>query len=665
MKNKWIALFLILMLCVGLTACGSKQAADRDSASSAASASNSAEASDSGQSSDSEPISDEELNARVNEILSGMTTEQKLAQMMIVALRSDPENTYTTTEITPEYVELLEKYNFGGIILFEGNIEDAEQAVTLIHDSQMAAIKSSPGIPMLIGVDQEGGMVNRVSFGTVSSGNMALAASGETSLTEESADMIGKELKVLGFNLDFAPDADVNSNPNNPIIGVRSFSDDPSIAAEHTGAFVKGLHASGVCAALKHFPGHGNVSEDSHTHLPASDYSLEDLRNCDLIPFKAGIDAGADMIMTAHIQYPGIEKGTYQELYGDEITLPATLSHTIITGILREELGFDGVIVTDSMSMDAIADHFDETDAAVLAINAGVDMLLCPVDLYQGNYIDTFPEMDSYMEKLLERVEAGDIKTEELDDSVSRILKLKLRRGIVDEPFSDALDDQIDRADVTVGCSEHCEKEWRIAERGLTLLKNKGEMLPLDGTDGSHTLILVPDEDRIRTVEYAMDRLEYDILLEPNTVKVLSYRGMWSGDWELQEALSEAKNVLILSDDTEKNDIISSVIEQVHSEKSGKVAILSLGLPYDAACYPEADAIMCAYNSYGLTYDENGDGPFNLNVAVCLCAAFGESVPRGTLPVNIPKLETNDYGESVYTDEVLFERGFGLKNWEE
>ena len=669
MKNKWIAVLLILILSVSLAACGSKQAPGRNSASAASAASGSAsdEASvpGSGESSDSEPGADEELDARVSEILSGMTTEQKLAQMMIVALRSDPENTYTTTELTPEYVDLLKKYDFGGMILFQGNIVDAEQTVTLIRDCQDAVMKSDRRIPMLVGVDQEGGLVNRVTFGTVTPGNMALGAADDTDLTEDSAEILSRELSVLGFNMDFAPDSDVNSNPNNPIIGVRSFSDDPDITAKHTAAFVSGLHRNHVTAVLKHFPGHGNVGEDSHTHLPASDYTLEELRACDLIPFKAGIEAGTDMIMTAHIQYPKIEKETYSSGWdGEDISLPATLSHTIITGLLREEMGYDGIIVTDSMGMDAIAEHFDKTDAAVLAINAGVDMLLCPVDLYQGGYIDTFPDMDSYMEKLMERVEAGDIKTEELDDSVSRIIRLKLKKGIIDEPFSETLDEQIESADVTVGCAEHCEKEWMIAERGLTLLKNKGEMLPLDGTDGRHTLILVPGEYFMPTIEYVKDRLESDTLLDVDSVTALNYSDMWSGNWELEEALSEADNVLILSDETEKNELVSSVIEQMH-EKNGKAALLSLNLPYDAACYPEADAIMCAYNAYGTTYDQDGEGPFSLNVAACICAAFEESVPRGTLPVNVPKLETNENGESVYSDEILFERGFGLKNWEE
>lgn len=226
-------------------------------------------------------------------------------------------------------------------------------------------------------------MVNRVSFGVTGPGNMALAAAGDPALTEECADLLGQEIAALGFNMDFAPVSDVNNNPNNPIIGIRSFSDEPALASQHVTAFLRGLDKNNISAALKHFPGHGNVGEDSHTGLPSSELTVEELKACELIPFQAGIEAGADMIMTAHIQYPNIETETYiSKLDEDIVHLPATLSRTIITGLLREEMGYDGIVITDSMVMDAIATHFDPADAAVLAINAGVDILLCPVDLY-------------------------------------------------------------------------------------------------------------------------------------------------------------------------------------------------------------------------------------------------------------------------------------------
>ena len=564
-----------------------------------------------------------EKDPEILKTISEMSTQEKLAQMMIVALRSDGSNSKTATEINQDYADLLSKYDFGGLILFTGNVVDPAQTVTLIRDSQEAAMKSTRGIPMFICVDQEGGMVNRVSFGTTGSGNMALAAAGDTSLTEETAKMMGDEIKALGFNMDFAPDCDVNSNPANPIIGVRSFSDDPNLAAEHVKAFIKGMDAAQVSTALKHFPGHGNVGEDSHSHLPCADFSLEELKACDLIPFQAGIDQGTDMIMTAHIQFPQIEKGTYTSIQdGEEINLPATLSRTIVTGLLREQMGYNGIVITDAMVMDAIDEHFDPMDAAVMAINADVDILLCPV--------------------------------EELDNSVYRILKLKKDRGIAVPS-----EQQVAEAANVVGTSANHKREWEIAQAGMTLLKNENNALPLDKDQS--VLFLYPVEKRGPSVEYAVNRLQKEGLLDASKVTSMCYADLKADNAELQQAMANADKLVVLSQATSRNEEIVKLIGQAH--ESGKQAVLlSLNLPYDAACYEEMDAVLCAYQPYGSAHDEEGNGPFNLNVAVAICTAYNQSVPSGTLPVNVPKVEVKD-GAVTFLDEYLYERGFGLEIW--
>ncbi|MCR5321740.1 MAG: glycoside hydrolase family 3 protein [Lachnospiraceae bacterium] len=598
------------------------------------------------------------IDEQVEKIIAGMTTEQKLAQMMIVTLRSGGKN---TTVVNRSYEKILKKYDFGGMILFAGSIADTKQTVTLIRKCQSAAMKSEKGIPMFVCVDQEGGLVNRVSFGTTSSGNMGLAATGDTALTEESAVMLGKEIAAMGFNMDFAPVSDVNNNPNNPIIGTRSFSDDPKIVSDHVVAFIKGLSESNVSAALKHFPGHGNVGEDSHTGLPLSELTLEELKACELIPFQAGIDAGADMIMTAHIQYPNIEKNTYvSKKDGEKVYLPATLSRTIMTDVLRKEMGYDGIIITDAMDMGAITTHFDEIDAAVLAINAGVDILLCNVDIYKDDETNTLPAVKKYMKKLLERVKAGEIKEEELDDSVARILKLKIKNGIMENTLSVSKTKQIKKAEAVVGCSEHHAREWEIAQKGMTMLKNEGSMFPIDGNDQKKTLILVPSDYRRPAVEYAVSRLEKEGLADAKTITVINYSGLQADDKEVLKAAKDADRVLILSQSASKNELMSNVIEQVHKTKGHRVALLSLGLPYDVACYEDVDAVICAYNYSGSAHDAEGNGPFNLNVAVAVCSAFGQSVPQGKLPINIPKLLKVENGKNVYSDELLYKRGAGI-----
>ena len=663
--RKVLSLMLGLTLTLSLAGCaanssgtGADQASESDTAQAASGGAQADDARDAA--SEAQAGDTEKDDAEIRNLISEMTVEEKLTQMMIVALRSDGANADTATGIDEDYADLLQKHDFGGIILFAGNITDPAQTVTLIRDCQDAAISSAHGIPMFICVDQEGGAVNRVGFGTTGSGNMALAATGDPALAQESARMMGDEIYALGFNMDFAPVSDVNSNPANPVIGVRSFSDDPQIAADYVTSFIKGLDASNISAALKHFPGHGNVGEDSHTHLPCSDFDLEEIKNCDLIPFQAGIDAGADMIMTAHIQFPKIEKETYVSIEdGEEVNLPATLSRTIITGLLREQMGYDGIVITDSMEMDAIAAHFDPIDAAVLAINAGDDILLCPADLYKSQDTNTFESFETYLAALAARVEAGDIKEEELDDSVYRILSLKKEKGLVKDAAQVSVQEQIAQAEASVGTAANHAREWEIAQAGMTLLKNESHALPLDGS--ASALILYPSERRQASVEYAVDRLGEKGLLDPSKVTSICYADLAADDAELAGALEQSEKLIVLSQSTDRNEAVAEAIEQFH-EDGRQVVLLCLNLPYDAACYEEADAVLCAYQPYGSAHDEEGNGPFNLNVAVAICTAYNESVPSGKLPVNVPRVTVSD-GEVSFEDELLYERGFGLELW--
>lgn len=611
-------------------------------------------------SSSKKTLSDEEIDKKIAEIISGMSIEQKLAQMMIVSLRSDADNVHTT-KLTKAYKNLLKYYDFGGVILFGKSIIDTEQTITLIRDCQSSAMKSAAGVPMFVCIDQEGGYVNRIPFATLGSGNMALGAAGDTALTEEIAEILGQEIRALGFNMNFAPVSDVNNNPANPVIGIRSFSDDPQITGEHVTAFINGLHNSSISSALKHFPGHGNVGKDSHTHLPLSKLTKSELKKCELIPFTEGIKAGTDMIMTAHIQYPNIEKNTYiSKKDGKKVYLPATLSHTIITDILRNDLGYDGIIITDSMTMDAIESHFDETDATVMAINAGIDIILDSIEIYRDDDVNTFPKVKKYMQKLTARVKKGDIKEEELDDSVARILKLKYKNGIMTDTLSVSKKKQIKIAKKTIGSAQNREKDWEIASKGITLLKNNDSMLPINGKDGKNTLILIPDDSKQDTVDYSLERLEKERLIDTSKVNILSYNGLTIEDKELLKGIRKADRVLILSQTTKKNDLICSIIKKAHQKKGCPVALLSMNLPYEVAYYEEADAVICAYNAYGSTFDSQKKGPFALNVAAALCAIFGEYSPTGTLPVNIPKIKESTNVTTTYSDELLYKRGFSF-----
>lgn len=599
---------------------------------------------------------DEEISS----IISGMTTQDKLAQMMIVSFGSDDENAKAVTGISGDYADMIQKYDFGGIILYADNMTDIAQTVTMIHDCQEAAGSSACGTPMLMCVEQEGGMGNSISFGTAGPGNMALAAAGDISLAQESANMIGEEIKALGFHVDFAPVADVGSNPANPLDGVRVFSDRPEMTSEYVAASVKGLEEAGVSSVLKSFPGQGNVGENRETHLPNNGYRLDAIRATELVPFKAGAAAGADMVLTGHIQCPQIEKETYPSIAnGKDILLPASMSHTIITDVLRGEMGFDGIVITDAMVADAVAAQFDPIDAAVLAINAGADILLRPVDLYKDEKTNTFPDMDKYMQELLARVDAGEISAEELDDSVFRILKLKKDKGILTNAETGSVQDQIAQAQAVVGTAAHHAREWEIAQAGMTLPKNEGSVLPFDGNRSA--LILYPSESTRPSIDYALARLQKEGLLDPAAVNAVCYEGLTAGDAQMKKALQKAEQIMILSENYEKNKEISKVIRQLHKENK-KAALICLNLPYDAAFYEDADAVLCAYQSTGSTQDEDGNGPFCLNTAAALCTAFGQSVPSGKLPVDVPFIMENKV-ETIYDDSALYDRGMGLRNW--
>ena len=306
---------------------------------------------------------------KAREIVADMTLEEKIGQKLMLSFRSgwtmrDGTSVSAVTTINDEIYDIIGTYDIGSVILFAANFDpDATVNVELTDGLQRAAMDESLGknaIPLMLGADQEGGIVYRLTGGTALPGNMALGASGDTDNAVMAGEIIGSELSAVGVNANFAPDADVNNNANNPVIGLRSFSSDPQIAAEFTSAYIAGVQKQNVATSAKHFPGHGNVSTDSHTGLPSIDSTKEELYATELVPFQAAIDAGTDMIMTAHIQFPNIvTEQLYSSLQDEWMSPPATMSREILTDLLRGEMGFDGVIVTDSMTMDGVANYID------------------------------------------------------------------------------------------------------------------------------------------------------------------------------------------------------------------------------------------------------------------------------------------------------------------
>lgn len=362
----------------------------------------------------------------VQSILNKMTLEEKIGQVFMMSLRNLPD-TKDAVILTDAAKQRIEKNHLGGIILFAENLKNIPQAKKLIEDAQ-----SVSKYPMFIAVDEEGGAVSRLNPNTALHStklptNSEIGSTGDPELAKKAGKVIAEEIEALGFNMDFAPIADVNSNPKNPVIGVRSFSSNPKVAAEMVEAEVEGMHESNMITVLKHFPGHGDTSSDTHTGAVIVYHTKKRLDQIEFVPFISGIKSGTDGIMTAHIQVPNVTHNN----------MPASLSKEIQTNILRNELNFKGLIITDSLSMGAISKYCSPSKAAILAFQAGADILLMPSDIeaaYSG---------------FLKAVNDGTISKERLDESVKRILELKQERGILNAKVNNINPEKV------LGCKEH------------------------------------------------------------------------------------------------------------------------------------------------------------------------------------------------------------------
>lgn len=581
-------------------------------------------------------------------LLEEMTLEQKVCQMLMPAFR-----TWNGADVTvlPAAVEsTIEKYDFGGIIVFSENCRGTEQTARLVYNMQSAAGRSEQGVPMLIGIDQEGGSIVRLKTGTYTCGNMALGAINSSEETKKSASIIGSELYSLGINTDFAPDMDVNSNPANPVIGLRSFSSSPVITARMGRTFIEGMHSENVATAIKHFPGHGDTDTDSHTGLPLVNKSYAELQQNELIPFEEGVAAGTDMVMTAHIVYPRIESGTYvSKSTGERINLPATLSEKIITGILREDMGFDGVVTTDALNMGAIADNFTAEDAACMAINAGVDLLLMPFSVTGTGSISS---MESYIDMLVSAVNNGKIDGDRIDESVGRILSMKAKRGIL---AGNGLteNEQVKKALATVGCEAHHSAEAETAKKAVTCVKND-KVLPLKRS--GNVLVFYPKEAMKNSVNYGADMVKNDNL----TVTAICYADRSAGDFAPQ--ISSASSVIVITACTSsriKSAFAQGIIEEAHSAGK-KVTILSVALPYDLAAYPEADALAAAYGEKTMTATPsvfNGETQgYGINIPAAIAVLFSGSYSGSRLPVDIYEVKS----DGSFGNEILYPIGSGI-----
>ncbi|NWQ44237.1 glycoside hydrolase family 3 C-terminal domain-containing protein [Bacillus sp. EB106-08-02-XG196] len=534
----------------------------------------------------------------IGNAIKHMSMEEKVGQMLMPDFRN--WNGKNVTVMNDEIAKLVKDYHLGGVILFRENTVTADQTTKLVSAYQEAAEKYG----LLISIDQEGGIVTRLQTGTDMPGNMALGATRSEELAEKIGRTIGEELNALGINMNFGPVLDINNNPDNPVIGVRSFGEDPELVANLGNAYIKGLHETGTAATAKHFPGHGDTAVDSHVGLPSVPHDIDRLKNVELYPFQQAMDTGIDAIMSAHVTFPKIDDTkAISKKDGTEVAVPGTLSHKILTGLMREEMGFKGVIVTDAMNMGAIADHFGPVDAAIRAVKAGADILLMPVgivDVANGLY---------------DAVNSGDISESRLEQSVERILTLKLNRSIVKAEVEKSLDEKVAKALQVVGSPEHKAIEKEAAEKSITLVKNEAA-LPLQ---------LTVDE-KIVVVGSSSSEIAAEVKKHHSNVTVINNTALLSA---ADLATVKTAKYVILGTST------SNVAQRAASTNLMKLAnqlieetdvqIIGVGIrnPYDIMAYPNVNAYLVQY----------GFRPASFEAAAN--TIFGKNNPTGKLPVTI------------------------------
>lgn len=488
---------------------------------------------------------------------------------------------------------LIEEYGIGGIIYFTRNIVDAKQ-VHELSVSLMGTAERAGKTPMFIAVDQEGGMVSRLVRGvTLMPGNMALGATGSANGVFETAAIAGEQLRAVGINLNYAPCVDVNNNPDNPVINVRSYSDRPDVAGELGLAAVRGYQQSGVSATIKHFPGHGDTSVDSHRDLPVLPHDRERLEAVELVPFRTAAPE-TDMIMTAHVCLPAL----------DPSGVPSTLSKPVLSGLLREEIGYEGVIVTDCLEMNAIDTFYGPARGAVMALQAGADMVLI---------CHTASKQRAALEAVLAAVESGELTEERIDASLARIMKLKAKRevGKALEPW-ETLEPQLNTA-----AQREAARSW--SEASVTLVKNEAGLLPLKRE--ASTLVLWPaivavsDADELLTDDGTLGgRLAARM---PHVVE----RRIGAAD--ALEGLDAFEQIVFVSYDAAKHADEREAAAKLLAAAGDRTVAVSVRNPLDLLVYPEVSAFLAVYECRPLALESAAR------------ALLGEFEPRGRLPLTL------------------------------
>jgi beta-N-acetylhexosaminidase len=545
-------------------------------------------------------------------ILKSLNLHDKAAQLVMVQFYGEALN--TRSKAYKDLLRLVQDARVGGLIVLNrtenGSVHRAEPyAMAAFLNRMQKAAKT----PLLVGGDFERGASMRLNSTATFPHAMAFGAAGDLEATRALARATVREARAVGVQWVFAPVADVNNNPDNPIINNRSFSENPEVVAAHVTAFIEAGQkesAGRVLLCVKHFPGHGDTSTDSHLGLATVTADLERLESVELVPFKAAITHGVDSVMTAHLSVPALESEP----------IPATVSHAIITGLLREQFGFRGLISTDAMNMLGLSKQFSPGEAAVRALEAGVDLLLIPANPVES------------IRGVVEAVRSGRISEKRLDESVLRVLSAKVRVGL----YKNRLVDLEKIADL-VNTPEDEELARSVAERALTAVKNENNVLPLAHPDKACYLVAGAGRFSQQGREF-IDELRKRApqarawLLDPQLPKV-------EFD-ELAQTVSTCDAVVLAAyvsavafkGDIKLNGNYPGFVDQLLAAKP-PVVFVSLGNPYLLRAYPTVAAYVATFSTTPSSEEAT------------VRALFGEIPIRGHLPVTIPGLAR--YGEGL------------------
>ncbi|HEY8568230.1 glycoside hydrolase family 3 protein [Microbulbifer sp.] len=571
--------------------------------------------------------------------------DQQIAQKIILDIRyfcpemdadADGDDCKTpVTHLPAQLAEMIRETNLGGVILFAENLQTPQQIIQLTTDLQRTARQSSSGLPLFISIDQEGGSIVRLpdDYSTAFSGNMAIGATyarhGDKYARLVGASM-GRELHALGINVNHAPSVDVNSNPENPVINVRAFADNPKTVAKLGAAMLEGMQSEGVIGGLKHFPGHGDTHVDSHSGLPLVEHDKARIWAMDIEPFKWVMDnSDVHMVMTAHIQFPQLDSSTLLNKHGKAIIKPATLSREILTGVLREQLGFEGLIITDALDMDGIAQFFSPVEAVINTFEAGADIALMPVRIRKPADIQNFQNLIEYVDN---RVAEDSQATEQIRLSVERIARVKQQ---LVRPETDT-DQAVDVAQSILASPAHRQLEQELAQSSLVEW-NSGKHSDLAEVDRVH--VVLPDSDNAELLAALLQQQSSWEITSGN----LNTTAMESN----KEAIDQADLVIVgnnfqqFSQSTTASNNRSKAGNRAeraaallqYAGDHGKSRIyISLASPYAIDNFrPLSDLQLFAFhaNSYHQEYDEK-----NPVLQALANVITGQSKAQGTLPVS-------------------------------